>query len=232
MTEPSSDNQVNESQAHGRPGSSQNRTPHDRVPQDKASHEQEPEDYVSHNFEAMNRAIDTEVDKRVELNSLYQHQQTSRKTLMILHLTLSFCVICITATVIWWLLNPNQKGLEQVTLTPNNSAAFDRSTHDALNIISKQEEQKEAERSFINTSFTVFHRTLIPTGEYVVTGKTYLPQELSYPDEQYCYLEQSESSSGLSGEPLAAINEGHLVLETDDKALIAFAKKYCQFSQH
>jgi len=221
MTEPLSENQANKSQGN--------------ASQDRSSRDSAPEDFVSHNFDAMNHAIDTEVDKRLELNSLYQHQQTSRKTLMILHLTVSFCVISITATVIYWLLNPNTQSIpnqDQVTLTPNNTAAFDRSTTDALNIISQHEEQKEAERNFINTSFTVFHRTLIPTGEYVVTGKTYLPHELSYPDEQYCYLEKSESSAGLAGEPLAAINEGHLVLETHDKTLISFAEKFCQFSQH
>jgi hypothetical protein len=33
--------------------------------------------FVSHNFEAMNKAIDTEVEKRFEITELYQYQQTS-----------------------------------------------------------------------------------------------------------------------------------------------------------
>jgi hypothetical protein len=74
-------------------------------------------------------------------------------------------------------------------------------------------------------------RTLISTGESVVTGKTYAPDNLSYPEEQYCYLEKIQSNSSLSGEPLAVFEDHLFMLERDDLELINFARKYCQFSQ-
>jgi len=192
-------------------------------------------DFVSHNFEAMNRAIDTEVDKRFELNELYRYQQTSRRTLMFLHIAVSLCVIAVSAAVIWWLFHqPTGYQIEHGSIPfteASTSSAFDRDTSAALSVISEHEQPSQVEQTFINTSFTVFHRTLIPTGEYVVTGKTYQPDNLKSPNEQYCYLEKSQSSSDLTGQPLASINEADFTLETDDSELIGFARKYCQFTK-
>mgnify|MGYP000273455867 CR=1 FL=1 len=190
------------------------------------------ESYISHNFEAMNRAIDTQVNSRFELNELYRYQPTSRLTLMFLHITTGLSVLAVTSVLIWWLISPSTQSSYQVLPTPNNSAMSDKSTEDVLSIISKQEQPDETERIYIDTSFTVFHRTLIPSGEYVVTGKTYQPDQLSFPDDQYCYLEKTQSSEKLSGLPLASINKGDFTLETDIKELISFARKYCQFSKN
>jgi hypothetical protein len=201
----------------------------DSAPHDYAPHDSAPHDYVSHNYDAMNRAIDTEVDKRFELNELYRFQQTSRRTLMFLHITSSLCVIAVTAVIIWWFFHQTSPVFNEPS--PTFNGAFDRSTSDALSLISDQEKNNESEQNYINTSFTVFHRTLVPTGEYVVTGKTYQPEDLSSPDEQYCYLEKNQSSDGLTGLPLASINESEYIIETDDNELIGFARQYCQFSK-
>lgn len=200
--------------------------------------DQRPADYVTHNFEAMNRAIDTEVDRRVELSELYRYEGKSRRTLMVLHLATSLSVISIAVALIVWLFYPTNSSVNAST-TPSelaadfshSSPALNRSTIEALALISAQEASDPKEAPFINTSFTVFHRTLISTGEYVVTGKTYAPNDLSYPSEQYCYLEKNQSSASLSGEPLAAFEDHQFILETKDLELISFARKYCQFSQ-
>lgn len=185
--------------------------------------------YTSYNFEAMNRAIDTEVDRRFEISELYRYEGTSRRSLMLMHIATSISVIAVAAAVVWWLFH--QPVSPVIDITPTYTKAFDRSTSDALNIISNEEKNTTAGKSFINTSFTVFHRTIVPTGEYVVTGKTYQPENLKHPSEQYCYLEKSASSSGLSGEPLASIDHGDFTLETEEKELISFARKYCQFTK-
>jgi hypothetical protein len=128
--------------------------------------------FVSHNFEAMNKAIDTEVEKRFEITELYQYQQTSRRTLIFLHITLSLSVIALTAAIIYWLLYQNNGSFippweHKVT---QEDGLRDRNTYSALDTLSRQEQApSSAEQSFINTSFTVFHRTLLPTGEYAVT---------------------------------------------------------------
>jgi len=188
----------------------------------------EPHKYTTHNFEAMNRAIDTEVDRRFEISELYRYEGSSRQSLMFMHITTGLAVIAVASAVIWWLFSTpgSLKNIEAQSYT----TVFDRSTSDALGVISELEKPGGEEQTFINTSFTVFHRTLIPTGEYVVTGKTYQPDNLKYPDDQYCYLEKSQSASGLSGEPLASITEGDLILETENVELIHFTRKYCQFT--
>jgi hypothetical protein len=189
--------------------------------------------FVSHNFEAMNKAIDTEVEKRFEITELYQYQQTSRRTLIFLHITLSLSVIALTAAIIYWLLYQNNGSFippweHKVT---QEDGLRDRNTYSALDTLSRQEQApSSAEQSFINTSFTVFHRTLLPTGEYAVTGKTFQPDDLRKPSEQYCYLEKNQKGGNLSANPLAIIQKGDFILETEEPELINFARRYCQFS--
>lgn len=195
----------------------------DGAPDDRSEHDKT-FDYVTHNYDAMNRAIDTEVDRRFEISELYRYEGSSRRTLMFMHIVVSLSVLAATAALIWWLFH-------QPVMAPVYDASFDRSTADALAVISRQENPGAAAQPFIDTSFTVFHRSVMSTGEFVVTGKTYQPDNLSFPSEQYCYLERAQSSSGLSGEPLAVISEGEFTLETEKPDLILFAKKYCKFSR-
>lgn len=209
--------------------------PNSDLPQDKSSEsilqDQRPDDYVTHNYAAMNRAIDTEVDRRVEISELYRYEGRSRRSLMVMHLATSLSVVAVAVALIFWLYYPPVTSLEGASQASVSSPALNRNTSEALALISAQETLELKDKPFINTSFTVFHRTLISTGEYVVTGKTYAPDNLSYPEEQYCYLEKTQSNTGLSGEPLAAFEDHQFMLETEDLELINFARKYCQFSQ-
>ena len=189
--------------------------------------------FVTHNFEAMNKAIDTEVEKRFEITEFYKDQQTSKHTLMFLHISLSLSVIALTAAIIYWLFYQNSGSFippweHKVT---QEDGLRDRNTYSALDTLSQQEQvPSSAEQSFINTSFTVFHRTLLPTGEYAVTGKTFQPDDLRKPSEQYCYLEKNKKGGSLSATPLAIIEEESFILETQDPELVTYAKRYCQFS--
>ena len=186
----------------------------------------------------MNKAIDTEVEKRFEISELYQYQQTSRRTLMFLHITLSLSVIALTAAIVYWLFYHNNGGFipSNISTLANNTQASqedglrDRNTYSALDTLSQQESNPSAEQSFINTSFTVFHRTLLATGEYAVTGKTFQPENLRSPSEQYCYLEKNQQGGNLSATPLAVVDLGEVTLETEEPELIRYAKRYCQFS--
>jgi hypothetical protein len=142
-------------------------------------------------------------------------------------------VIALTAAIIYWLLYQNNGSFippweHKVT---QEDGLRDRNTYSALDTLSRQEQApSSAEQSFINTSFTVFHRTLLPTGEYAVTGKTFQPDDLRKPSEQYCYLEKNQKGGNLSANPLAIIQKGDFILETEEPELINFARRYCQFS--
>tara|TARA_R110002167_G_scaffold14879_5_gene59929 strand:- start:883 stop:1485 length:603 start_codon:yes stop_codon:yes gene_type:complete len=190
--------------------------------------------FVAHNFEAMNKAIDTEVEKRFEITELYQNRQTPRRTLMLLHITLSLSVIALTAAIIYWLFYQTSGSFVQPweNTVSQESGLRDRNTYSALDTLSQQEQtvSTDGEQSFINTSFTVFHRTLLPTGEYAVTGKTFQPDDLRKPSEQYCYLEKNNKGGNLSATPLAVIEKGSFLLETEEPELIRYAKRYCQLS--
>lgn len=188
--------------------------------------------FISHNFEAMNKAIDTEVEKRFEITELYQNQQTPKRTLMLLHITLSLSVIALTTAIIYWLFSQNSGRFSppwEHTLS-QESGLLDRNTYAVLDTLSQHEQAPSSEQNFINTSFTVFHRTLLPTGEYAVTGKNFQPNELKKPSEQYCYLERNKDGGSLNATPLAIIEQGSFILETDEPELISYAKRYCQFS--
>lgn len=190
--------------------------------------------FTAHNFEAMNKAIDTEVEKRFEITELYQNRAASKHTLMLLHIVLSLSVIILTAAIVYWLFNQGSGGVvfPSERIEAAETGLQDRNTYSALSTLSGQENASnpDNEQGFINTSFTVFHRTLLPTGEYAVTGKTFQPSDLQHPKEQYCYLEKSQQESNLSAIPLAVIDNQKLILETDKPELIRFAKRYCQFS--
>ena len=101
---------------------------------------------------------------------------------------------------------------------------------EGLQSLSQIETVSGDDAPFIDTTFTVFHRTLTPSGEAVVTGKTYAPSALDAPYEQYCYLESSGKGGLLEAKPLAIADLGKVTLETEESGLVLYAQQYCQFS--
>ena len=175
-------------------------------------------EYSTSNFTAMNNAIDVEVDKRTELSKLYSSQRFMNRSMMILIISSTLAVICLTITIIYWMLFRDLP--KPVTLNQ------DKQTSISLREISKSNPE---EKNKIDTSFTVFLRSQIETGEFVVTGKNYLPDNLIDPVEQYCYLESQEAETSLAGETIASITDGKISIETEDNFLIEMAMPYCQF---
>jgi len=192
---------------------------------ESTSNEHVADRYVTQNYDAINHAIDTEVDKRHQLIEFYRSERSHNIAQTFLYLAFGLSVIAVAITLVWWLLH---QPVSQVVYAP----ASDNASILALNEISKQEVIEGVEQGFVDTSFTVFHRTLISSGEYVVTGKVYAPDDLTQPEDQYCYLEKAQSSTGLSGVPLASFENNKLALETDNLDLASLAEKYCQFSRN
>jgi len=191
---------------------------------DQAADQPVSNDYVAHNYDAINHAIETEIDKRHQLIEFYRSERSHNAAQTFLYLAFAFSVIAATCALVWWLM---QQPVSDVVYAPAN----DNGTVLALNEIAKQEVIDGVEQGFVDTSFTVFHRTLISSGEYVVTGKVYAPGNLTQPEDQYCYLEKNQSGSNLSGVPLAVFENNKLSLETENLNLAALAEKYCRFSR-
>lgn len=184
--------------------------------------------YTSHNFESMNRAIENEVEKQEMWTALYQNHRVEKGARILFYGLSSVCVVALTATLIWWLLIP--ANIEFQSRLVDVVGYSSKETNGSLKTLSQQESVSGSEAPFINTSFTVFHRTLTPSGDEVVTGKTYQPKALEFPDEQYCYLESASAQGILEAIPLAIYEKGKIVLETKDESLISYAEAYCRFS--
>ena len=101
-----------------------------------------------------------------------------------------------------------------------------------VDVISKQKTLPEEEQSFIKTSFTIFHSTIIPTGESVVTGKEYAPEDITSPSHQYCYLRSviGDSDFRSSVIDLADFKDGNVRYITNDDYLNELADSYCVFN--
>jgi hypothetical protein len=184
--------------------------------------------YVTHNFDQMNRAIDTEIQKQELMSVLYRTQRYEDGSRTVLYWVSIICLLALTGATIWWLMLPGHQGYStQIITTPTISAGKEQ----ALQTLSNNEVIEATEAPFIDTTFTVFHRNLTPSGEHVVTGKTFEPRDLRYPIEQYCYLESKAADGELSGKPLAAYDGKNFDLETQEQFLIDLAELYCRFTK-
>lgn len=178
--------------------------------------------YVSHNFDSMNRAIDTQIQKQELMSVIYRNQRYENSTRTIFYVVASLSIAALTAVLIWWLLGAGAPNFSSVTLFPQDQVA--------LQTLSQQETIQGEDAPFIDTSFTVFHRNLTESGDTVVTGKTFTPNALAYPDEQYCYLESANSRGELAAKPLAAYEGSRFRMETEDPLLLKLAAQYCRFT--
>jgi len=182
----------------------------------------EPERYVSHNFDAMNRAIDNQVQKQELMSIIYRTQRYEKGTRTFFYVIASVCLLVLTGAILWWLTST-----PGIQLAPSPLLAQDEQ---ALLVLSEQEQITGDDAGFINTSFTVFHRNLTPSGDYVVTGKTYAPENLRQPYEQYCYLESAGPSGELAAKPLASYDETDFKLETEDAIFVKLVERFCRFT--
>lgn len=126
---------------------------------------------------------------------------------------------------------------EQPSTTPTNN----QSVEDALLVEQQltrsldtqniEEDLPEDERQFIETSFTVFHSSIIPSGETVVTGKEYSPDNLLTPSHQYCYLEIAENKNTYKASIThLAYDDGEKVnYYTEDEYYNSLVEEYCLF---
>jgi hypothetical protein len=188
-------------------------------------------EYVTHNFDAINHAIDADADRRNLMFSLYLSERSANKAQTFIHIACGISLIVLSVGLVWWLLSPSRGAL----LIGPDTPASTPSAVESLELLARAAEQQvqsvdAAERAFIDTSFTVFSRVILPSGEYVVTGRTFAPDNLREPTEQYCYLEKSAGAGELSGLPLAVVVDRKWVPETGDDALLALARRHCQFS--
>jgi len=101
-------------------------------------------------------------------------------------------------------------------------------TQGISNTTLKQKSNRIVEGEYIKTSFTIFHSSTTITGEVVVTGKTYSPDDIKVPTSQYCYL-QSSNDQVVGGKSIATVKNIGLDYTTTDPYEKKLASEYCVF---
>ena len=86
-------------------------------------------------------------------------------------------------------------------------------------------------REKIQTSYTVFTREFLLTGETLVTGKTYEPGN-NQAVSQYCYLESIGGSASVGASYLAELADNEIIFYTTEKSLVDLVKTNCKFESY
>lgn len=104
-------------------------------------------------------------------------------------------------------------------------------TQDISNTTLKQENNQVVKGEYIQTSFTIFHHAQAANGEVVTTGKTYSPENIKVPINQFCYL-QSPDDQIVGGKSIANYGEFGFELTASDAYEKQLANKYCLFDKN
>lgn len=176
--------------------------------------------YVStHDYSPINNAVDVEIQKRKEITGLYSSQRSMNRSAIVLNVCVALCLLVLTISLVYWFFFTKPVVLTAPPFQDKNAST-------SLKTISNND---DALKDPIDTSFTVFYRYQIETGEHVVTGLNYVPSDLITPQDQYCYIEPMTADSGLAGEPIASMVITDLTIETTDKFLIEVALPHCKW---
>lgn len=186
--------------------------------------------YVTDNFEPYNRAIEADIRRHDNLSRALISQARVNKSLMILRWAGAAAMLIIAISIAIWLL------------TTLGTVGYDYST--AISRINVEDAARKVQESspsqdpMIKTSFTVFETAVTDTGERVVTGRVYDPQDFDFPVSQYCYLEirsdklgeQIQNTYDAVTKDLAKKEaKGKVETVVTDEALSLTATTYCRF---
>ena len=176
-------------------------------------------EYTAYNFDPLNSAIDNQLETQRALIA----EAKSRKRLLnnkrAFYLITCICMVAFTVVIIYWLLSKREI---MDVVSPSKSDTFEE-TYDLEQISGSSEEEYG-----VNTSYTVFKKTTMASGEIIVTGKEYEPDSLDKPVYQYCYLD-SPSGTTKKITQIAYIDESVMVISTQSNRLIIDGIPLCQF---
>lgn len=183
----------------------------------------EKNDHVTNDFSYLNRAVDLEVSRYKNIGAYYRSKRWVYLAVAVLIIALAGLAISaaykLLQTPVWsrFVQASDSESQVQEVQEIETVAQF------------QQADSSAAANEFISRTITAFNRSLIETGETVVTGKTYISGDLEYPAEQYCYLEHQTPSGNVNAENLAYVLGDEIVYETNDDFLRGIAEENCSF---
>jgi len=179
-------------------------------------------DYVVNNFEAMNQAIDNEAERARGLLELYKVDRQQSKARIFLYVCVGLASLIFSTGMLVWLVMGDDSPPLQV-----KEGSVDHSEE-----LEKLYASHSTEERSVSTKFTVFISSTTETGDEVITGLVYSPEDITLPVEQYCYLQGADESGAMAGIQLAELEkEGGVIVHAES---IAHNKliEYCNFESY
>ncbi len=213
-------------------------------------------------YSQINRAIERELERSNEILKDYRHIRHRSWSEIILYITCASAILITSIALSYWiykvanreplitndavtktiLSTTPEEATEQINtlteLSKKDSTSISTvpdissSIHSSKNENETSSSQSLNETQVVKTEFTVFKTIVTPSGEEVVTGKIFLPNNLSVPDSQYCYLNHLGNKNSFSGIYIARYRKDKIIYDSDDLDLRNIAAKYCRFELH
>ena len=177
-------------------------------------------EYTTHDYLPYNEAVRHELAHHREIAAAVHEESRLRRAKVWVLISLAIAILGLTLAVIYWLFS--QPEANQIF------AASSPKTRENLGAIAASENPKGIE---VATSFNVFDKTPMATGEIVVTSKEFTPANLSQPQYQYCYVTNSTEISNATQILIADVEGGQVRVQTTDTFLLESALPLCTFIQ-
>ncbi len=173
------------------------------------------------NFDLVNEAIELERGRVTDILRLRRQRRLLRWMQIAALAVGMICVIALTTTLVYWLLREPIVDANAYLNAPTSES----------NDIEQISQAEGASARTIDTTYTVFSRVELDSGQSVVTGKSFTPEDTKLPFEQYCYIEQvGDDRSQVGSNFLAEVFQGQVVYGVGLAELKQIADNYCRFS--
>lgn len=192
---------------------------------------------ITNNTQPINLAIDMEVAKQNEIVNLYQSEIGLNSSKKVLAYVATFAVLMVSIALIWWLLTKSPSITEVKPLTDKTAptVGIDK-TSSALHQrkikqLSEKVNTEEKDLHEVTTNYTVFSNVITHTGEIVVTGKSYRPNDTAdKPYQEDCYHKVNNDSLNRKVRLLIQKKGGEVIYKEDDKEYLQFLE-YCKMAK-
>ena len=178
-----------------------------------------PKEYTAYNYAPYSAAVDNQLETQRELIAEAGSRRKLLQSKWLFYISACICMLIFCAALVYWLLN-NKNTVNSATSSQADTTK-ERSTL-------KQIDEAAPVNYGIDTSYTVFNKTVMASGEIVVTGKEYDPESLDTPVNQFCYLD-SPTGTKKTVTQLAFVDDKGMEVVTTDQRLINDGIPLCQF---
>jgi hypothetical protein len=180
--------------------------------------------YTHFEYAPYNDAVNTDLLKQREVLELTRARKRNLVLKNAFYITLILAVIVIVITFVWFIANGFPTSSNQVNSNDNveQTKQIAKAKDAATQII----EQKP--NTGITTKFNIFSTRFTVSGDKVITGMEFLPEDPSKPHWQYCYVEDTKGNRVN-----IATKKGikKIKIKTKDEFLIKEALPLCNFEK-